>query len=185
MTRKLRWTLLGLALGAAGCCGGRMTTTPPTNPRPTTSPIDSPRAMPVVDALVDPPAGWRADPLRVDVQHAHAVWVSPTGDTAYGVILMNLPLPVGPEMVLWGFLHRLREVDRRGELHLKVDAPDLPGLRFVAQSGQYLLRVNLTVRGWHAWAVYAGSRNSRPVNPFELELAQRARDHTRVALTGD
>lgn len=175
---------------ASGCCHSRsVATAPSAGATPlTTQPADSAdyssRLMPVVDALVDPPVGWAEKPLRADVRHVHASWISPSGDTAYGVILINLPLPVGPEMVLWGFLNKLRETDQEGELHAQTNAPDLPGLRFIAESGQYLLNVSLTVRGWHAWAVYAGSLKSRPINARELEMAQRARDHTRVALPG-
>ena len=105
-------------------------------------------AMELVDAFVDPPLGWHADPHPSDSKHAHIAWVSATGETAYGVVLIYLPWPVGPDLVLWGFLHHLRESDSQGELISKANAPDLPGLRFVAESGQYIIRVNLIVRGW-------------------------------------
>ncbi len=72
--------------------------------------------------------GWGEDPLRADARHAHAVWLSPTRDTAYGVVLMYLPLPVGPDTVLWGFLNHLRESDHAADLISKERAPDLPGL---------------------------------------------------------
>lgn len=132
--------------------------------------------------MVSAPMGWREDPRRIDTRHAHLVWISPTGDSAYGVILMHLPLPVGPDLVLWGFLNQLRKTDQEGTLVSKELAPDLPGLRFVADSRLYRLRVNLTVHGWQAWAVYAGSLRSRAENVAELDIACRARDHTKVDL---
>jgi hypothetical protein len=136
--------------------------------------------MDVLDAAVDPPIGWRRDKFVVDAAHVHAVWISPSGDTAYGVVLMRLPLPVGAELVLWGFLNQMRKSDQKADLIAKQPAPDLPGLRFVAESGTYRIRANLTARGWRAWAVYAGTRISRPCEPQELRLAELARDRTRI-----
>jgi hypothetical protein len=135
-----------------------------------------------LDAAIDPPLNWRRDKFDVDAKHVHAVWLSPTGDTAYGVVLMYLPLPVGPEMVLWGFLNHMRQTDRQADLLNKQKAPDLPGIRFTAESGQYRIRVNLIVRDWRAWAVYAGTVKDRPTNPNELQLAETARDHTEVGI---
>jgi hypothetical protein len=142
-------------------------------------------AMPVVDAIVDPPIGWEIDKRQVDAKHVHMVWKSPSGDTAYGVVLMYLPLPVGPDLVLAGFLNQLKQSDREAKLLSKTPAEELHGYRFVAESGQYVIRVDLSVRGWRAWAVYAGSLRGRDVNQAELDLAERARDRTRVNLQGE
>ncbi|HWE03595.1 MAG TPA: hypothetical protein VG326_14415 [Tepidisphaeraceae bacterium] len=193
----LRFTRLigavGFAVGGLGChtavqtpadsspqALSTLSTTEPTTPI-----VASVEAVKAVDALVDPPTGWVEDPRRIDAKHAHVVWKSPTGDTAYGVVLMHLPFPVGPDLVLAGFLNHLRETDHEAQLLTKQAAPDLPGYRFTAESGQYVLRVDLTVRGWRAWAVYAGSLREKPANMAELRQAERARDHTRVGLPAE
>lgn len=95
---------------------------------------------------------------------------------------MYLPWPVGPDLILWGFLRHLRAKDKKAELISKEDAPDLPGIRFNAESGQYLIHVDLIVHGWRAWAVYTGTLKSKPVNTAELKLAEEARENTRVSL---
>jgi|GEM_PF-995796 len=147
--------------------------------------LTSGEAIKAVDALVVPPAGWIEDPRRIDAKHAHLVWKSPSGDTAYGVVLMYLPWPVGRDLVLTGFLNNLRQSDHQAQLLSKQPAEDLHGYRFVAESGQYVIRVDLSVRGWRAWAVYAGSLRAKAVNTPELELAERARDLTQVGLPAE
>ena len=54
----------------------------------------------------------------------------------------------------------------------------LPGLRFVAQGGRYVVRTNMTVRGFHGWACYAGTLRAEPVEADELKLAEEARERT-------
>src|SRR5687768_15902774 len=58
--------------------------------------LDDPTALAEVQAVVVPPAGWTPEPLKASNRHTHQVWISPTGNTAYGVIRMRLPIPVGP-----------------------------------------------------------------------------------------
>ena len=113
-------------------------------------------------ALVEVPVGWTADPLKSNSRHVHETWLSPSHNTAYGVILMYLPWPAGPDLMS-------KQWDDK-----------LPGYRFVAEGGIYKIRVNLIVRGNAAWAVYAGTRLDHPVAKNELEVAERARDDTRV-----
>lgn len=186
------WRITVFAAAAAGCCptSGRpgpagaatATKTPSTAPStlPSIADLSAPYAINALEAVVDPPVGWRRDKSDVDARHAHFVWLSPSGDTAYGVVLMNLPIPVGPDIVLWAFLNQMRKSDRQADLLRRENAPDLPGLRFVAESGKYRIRANLTVRTWRAWAVYAGTIRARPVNSPELRLAEQARDGTRM-----
>ena len=167
------WVFIGaVGLLALGC--------QPASQRPA---VAETRATPAVDAWVDPPAGWRLDRSESDIQHAQAVWVSPSGATAYGVIVMYLPFPMGSDLILWGFLNRTRQMDHEAKLLEREDDPKLPGLRFVALAGTYKLRVNLIVHGWRAWAVYAGSLRAMPDSPAELDLAEEAREGTRVGLT--
>jgi hypothetical protein len=168
-----------------GCCcqsgkPGGVNRTGVATTKPTVAGLRPLYPLPQARALVDPPTGWRVDKFDVDSQHTHVTWVSPSGDTAYGVVMMNLPLPVGPDLVLWAFLNKMKAADHRGDLLSKENAPDLPGLRFVAESGLYRIRTNLIVHGWHAWAVYAGTLVARHENIDELLTAEKARDRTEV-----
>jgi hypothetical protein len=61
-----------------------------------------------VDAICFPPRGWKLDPAAAASDHVHRVWVSPSGLTAYGVIYFTLPLPVGADLALWGFLGEMK-----------------------------------------------------------------------------
>ena len=127
--------------------------------------------------------GWRAEPLKASDRHNHQVWISPSGNTAYGVIRFKLPLPVGPETVLrYGFLPEMRKTEGEATLISSRRDPDLPGLRFVADGGKYRLRTNLLTRGWKGWAVYAGTLRERPVDADELALAEVAREQTTIGL---
>jgi hypothetical protein len=135
-----------------------------------------------LDATVAPPEGWQPQAVRENSRHVHQIWISPSGNTAYGVILMNLPWPVGPDWTLWGFLKHMKESEGEATVLSKQADPQLPGYRFVADGKKYEIRVNLIVQGSRAWAIYAGTVRNKPVVQNELELAQKARDHTRVGL---
>ena len=50
----------------------------------------------------------------------------------------------------------------------------------MAEGGQYKLRANLLRSGLRGWIVYAGTLRDQPVDAEELELAERAREQTRV-----
>jgi hypothetical protein len=135
-----------------------------------------------VEAQCAPPDGWIADPLKKDSVHTHLTWISPTKRTAYGVVHFNLPLPVGPDLVLWGFMRHMSQHEGGATLLNKRYDPDLPGLRFEAIGGPYTIRVNLIARGFEGWAVYAGTLTNQPVDQKELQLAERARENTTVGL---
>ena len=138
-----------------------------------------------VEAMVAPPPGWLPDPLKSSSTHSHQVWISPSGNTAYGVIRMNLPLPfIGPDLVLRPFLEEMRRTE--GEATLLGRRTDRrlpgPGIRFVAEGGEYKIRANLMTRGFRAWTVYAGTRRDAPEVPDELEQAEQARERTKIGL---
>ena len=134
-----------------------------------------------LDAVIMPPAGWSPDPIKRSRNHAHQAWLSPTRRTAYGVIRINLPLPfIGPDTVLPRFINQMRETEGEAKLLSRQNDPRLPGIRFVAEGGRYRLRANLVTRGFRAWAVYAGSLRSEPEMPDELELAEAAREETKI-----
>ena len=131
-----------------------------------------------VEAICDPPIGWKADPLKTSSSHIHQVWLSPTGASAYGVIYFKLPLPVGENLALSGFLDQMKDTEGDSTLIERHEDPKLPGIRFVADGGLYRIRVNFIVATWEGWAVYAGSLRGKPVVADELDLAVRAREHT-------
>ena len=137
-----------------------------------------------LEAVVTPPLGWNPDPIKQTRTHAHQAWISPSGRTAYGVIRMNLPLPfIGPDLVLPRFLEQMRETEGEARLLSRRNDSRLPGIRFVAEGGQYRLRANLMTRGFRAWAVYAGTLRAQPEMPDELVLAEAAREKTKIGTT--
>jgi hypothetical protein len=151
-----------------------------------TSDIDlsEPVGVSELEAVVSPPLGWRPDPVKRSRSHAHQAWLSPSRRTAYGVIRMNLPLPfIGPDTVLPRFIDQMRQTEGEAKLISRRSDGRLPGVRFVAEGGEYRLRANLITRGFRAWAVYAGSLRDQPEEPDELRQAQAARDQTRIGTT--
>src|SRR5438105_1003294 len=91
---------LPLALLSLACTPHHNAALPTTIPATAPTGLSAPVANEDVQAIVCPPLGWKADVLKSSERHTHQVWISPSGDTAYGVIQMKLPLPVGPELVL-------------------------------------------------------------------------------------
>jgi len=150
---------------------------------PTSLPgLAGPIADSQLDALCIPPQGWIAQPRRSSSQHAHQIWLSPGGQTAYGVIHFSLPLPVGEDLALWGFLREMRRTQGEAILDSKRQDPQSGAIDFVAEGGSYVIRVILLTRGFHGWAVYAGTLRNQPIVQDELELAMRARDNTALGL---
>jgi hypothetical protein len=133
-------------------------------------------------AVVVPPIGWKPEPPKVDEKHRHQIWLSPSGNTAYGIIYFKLPLPVGLNITLDGIMRQMKATEGEGNLLDRKDDDQLPGIRFTAQGGQYLIRAYLVVDGFHGWMVYAGTKRKFPVNEAELKTATDARDQTRVDL---
>jgi hypothetical protein len=160
---------------AGGCSHGKSAAAAPA---PTTSEHFRHFFSADVQTQVDPPPGWLPDPLKSSSSHKHVVWLSPSRRTAYGVIYFSLPLPVGHEVALWGFLQEMRRTEGQATLVEKRWDDRLPGIRFVARGGQHVVRVNLVVRGFHGWACYAGTLRGDEIVPDELELAEDAREQT-------
>lgn len=171
-------TALLLATALAGCQSSARPMVPTTGPSMTG--LSNPLLVDPVDAMCTPPLGWKADPLKHSGRHDHQVWLSPTGHTAYGVIHFSLPLPVNADFVLPFFLREMKKSEGEAILLSKETDPALPGVKFVAEGGLYKMRSNLIVRGWQGWAIYAGTLRKEAINPAELDLAERARDHTRI-----
>jgi len=145
--------------------------------------LEPPQPVAAVDALCYPPSGWAIEPMKTSEDHAHQVWLSPTGKTAYGVIHFGLPLPVPAQWVLDPFLREMKKSEGEAILIGQPMRDDsLPGVRFTVEGGLYKMRINLVCRGWRGWAVYAGTLRGQEEAPEELELAERARDMTQVGV---
>src|SRR3954469_22315269 len=84
-----------------------------------------------VDATASIPVGWRAEPLKSSATHAHQVWLSPSGHTAYGIIRFKLPIPVGRDLALFGFLQNMKMSEGEANLISKEWDPNKKTLRFV------------------------------------------------------
>ena len=144
--------------------------------------LNSPTPVESVKSLCTPPRDWKAEPLKSSDLHTHQVWISPTGNTAYGVIHFKLPIPVGANVVHWEFLREMKKrTGEATEFEVRND-PSLPGLRFVCEGGLYKMRVNLTASGFDSWAAYAGTLRTAPENPAELDLAVKARENTQFGI---
>ncbi len=164
----------------AGCASRPFATNVSTTTRPSLP--EEPVFVAELEAVCLPPAGWSAQAPKTSRNHTHHLWLSPTGSTAYGVIRFALPLPVGPDAALWGFLREMRRTEGEARLIRKEKDSALPGLRFVAEGGLYVVRANLTTRGFRGWAAYAGTRRDRDILPGELQLAERARENTEAGV---
>lgn len=187
MTGDLRRFVAAGSLAAllcpAGCCS---------SPKPDVNQIRAswlaadtgglslPAYNPDVNAVCDPPIGWKPVPLKIADNHTDQVWLSPTRDTAYGVIHFKIPFPVGQNLALSGFLSQMQKTRGEAKLLDRHDDPSLPGIRFTAEGKIYVIRVNFFVQTWEGWAVYAGTLKSGPILQDELETAIRAREHTHV-----
>lgn len=172
---------LSFFLALAACHGTHYTAT--TLPTTVPSGLQEPTPTASVEAIATPPIGWKPDPLKKSPNHTHQVWISPSGNTAYGIIHAHMPLPVGPELALTGFLSAMRKTEGEATLLSKEPDPDdQPQLRFVAEGGKYKIRAKLITHGWITWVVYAGTLRGKPDVPAELKLAERAREATVVGL---
>ena len=139
-----------------------------------------PQYVESVDASAVVPPGWHADPLKSSATHKHQVWTSPSGHTAYGIIHFMLPLPVGHDLALLGFLQNMKRTEGEATLVSKQWDPNLHAIRFVAVGGLYKVRTNLFVRGLDGWAVYAGTLRKEKIEAEELAQGERARELTRI-----
>jgi hypothetical protein len=139
----------------------------------------------ILQAMVTPPAGWKPEPLKSSDRHFHQIWLSPSGQTAFGAIRFRLPLPVGPSLLMGRFLAEMRRLEQTSDVLSREDDPELPGIRFVAEGTIHKVRVNLITHGFRGWAFYAGTFTGKEENKAELELAERAREASSPGLPED
>ncbi len=175
---------------ASGCVG-----------RSTLKEDERPTSQPVADlgqgyfderleAFVVPPTTWELDPPKIDDERSHLTWLSPTGDTAYGVVFFQLPRIVafvpGGEFLhnraADGYMEALQEETGEATLIEKQWVDEEQAMRMEAEGGPYHIRSVMRIRGLTGWSVYAGTLRDREVNEEELDLAVRAREATRVGM---
>jgi hypothetical protein len=175
--------LTGAAVGCQSKYGSLPTYQAATQPLSATG-LSAAEPMPKVEAIVTPPLGWVTEDPKSDEDHVHLSWKSPSGKTNYGVIYFNLPLPLPATWIIDPYLAAMKKSE--GEANViqgPVEDKSLPGLRFTVECGDYRMRTNLICKGFHGWAVYAGTLRKEAEIPAELELAERARDKTQVGVT--
>jgi hypothetical protein len=167
---------MGWIVMLAGCGGKAIS--PPTPPPDLEQMLADPLPSDELNAVCRPPAGWTPKPVAQLPRSIQRVWVSPSGRTAYGVIRIHLPFPVGSDLVLWAFMNQMRQTE--GEARLLGRRKDPPGLRFVAEGRDHRLRARLRTSGLSAWVVYAGTLRAQEESAAELKLAELARDVTQL-----
>ena len=167
---------LFILLGLVFVNGCRSTPRPPAS-QPALAP-DQVR-LEKLDLVVTPPTGWQRDADKVGERSTTVVYVSPTGQTAFGVIAFKLPFPVGHDWALWGFLQNMKKSEGKADLIEKHWDESVSALRFIAEGGRYKVRTNLFVRGTQGWAAFAGTKAGETENPAELREAETARDEVR------
>ena len=129
-----------------------------------------------------PPLPWQPKPLEHFPRSVQRVWLSPTGRTAYGVIYIRLPLPVGPDLVLWRFIADMRDMEGDGRL-ISRERNGGGEIRFVAETPRYRFNARLHTASRNAWVIYAGVRRDEPPDAEEFSVAESARDATIPGLT--
>jgi hypothetical protein len=132
--------------------------------------------------MVSPPIGWKPEPLKASESHRHQVWLSPSGETAYGVIHFSLPLPLPASFIVGPFVDQMARSEGEAILISREPDSELPGVRLVLAGGLYKIRANLLTRGFDGWAIYDGTLRDHPENPQELALAIAARERTRIGM---
>ncbi|MBC7784513.1 MAG: hypothetical protein H7144_11805 [Burkholderiales bacterium] len=163
-----------LLLMIAGCVQRPPVAKPPRRvPEPHTYRAD-------LQASIAPPAGWMQLPTERTEDHVTQVWVSPSDLTALGVIHFRLPLPVGHDLAVWGFLQNMKDSEGHAELIEQHWDAAADCMRFVAEGGRYRVRTKLFVNGLTGWAIFAGTRVGEEIDEVELRRAIAAREQVQV-----
>lgn len=121
-----------------------------------------------------PPEGWIPSPIKLTAKTIHQIWISPTGSTAFGVIYAKLPLPVGPELALWGFMREMKKDQGEAELLDQEAVDHLNGVRFKARGKLYSIDAILYAEGWDCWIAYAGQYSDKQADAKEMAVAKLA-----------
>jgi hypothetical protein len=154
----------------------------PATTSPTTLPTAPLQTFSTFSAHANPPEGWTLSTTSVDDRHEHMTWVSPSGDTAVGVIYFKLPWPVGHEIAFrYGFLPEMRRGEGEAEVLEKNWDPAIEGLRFVVNSRNFRVSSKFLVRGLRGFATYSGTKRALPVNEVEERQAIEVRETLEFA----
>lgn len=141
---------------------------------PTTQPV---REFNQFFAEIDPPSDWRYELTSQSERHEHVTWISPGGNTAFGIVYFRMPFPVGHELAFkYGFLAEMRRKEGVAKVLEKHWDRQIEGLRFVVESKFFHVEAKFFVRGSEGWAIYAGQRLNNPVIEEEFETAKRVRE---------
>jgi hypothetical protein len=139
-------------------------------------------ALAELGLIADAPEGWNMRVESQDARHTHLVWESPSGATAFGVIMFKMPWPVGHEAAFkYGFLASMRRAEGEANLITKSWTDDRSELRADVEGGKFLVRMRFIVRGVRGWSVYAGTLRSQPINTEELKLAESSRNAASIS----
>ncbi len=133
-----------------------------------------------LQTYIVPPVGWSKPDIEHGDDYVRYVWVSPTDGTAVGVIRFSMPLPVGYDIAVWGFMEEMKAREGSAELIQQSWDIESQAMRFVADGGLYRVRVKMIVSGFNGWAIFAGTKTDRPINEDDLKKAIIARDSVRV-----
>ena len=182
--------LSALAAGPVVGCAGPLNRGPATPP-PTAASSASTTPAPAIDLLppeyvpdlratVRPPAGWTPRPPEQSLNSTTQLWLSPGGETAFGVIAFWLPLPVGTDAVVPVYLKEMARRDGRADVVSREVDERLEAVRVVADSDTYRTRTTILVRGLRGWAVWAGTLQAKPIDPDALAAAEAAREAVRL-----
>lgn len=180
----LLFTAMAVLAAAGGCQSHPVAATQPlasTQPADPLAGLTPAVAVDSVRAHCDPPLGWAPEPLKSDDRHTDQVWLSPSHKTAYGVIHFTMPVPWAPDDVLMqNFLDDMKKQEGSAQLITQTTNATLGVVQFLAVGGEYTVRTNMFKGFFEGWFVYAATDTSETVVPDELEIAERARDHTKV-----
>jgi hypothetical protein len=181
----------------SGCASGPRPTTLPLSPglssatKPTSQPATQPaltvrKWSDVVRAYCVPPSDWLEQPPKSRNGAEDILWLSPSGATAYGVmVVQNILLPLASdERVLGEILKNTKATEGSAEMLEKHRDPALAGglggVRFLMKGGKYTVRGNLVSSGTRVWIWYAGTLTGQPIREDELKTAEEAREQTIV-----
>ena len=139
---------------------------------------------PALEATVYPPEGWVLDERVTDRGDPHWLWLSPTGNTAYGVIRFATPVPVGRDRFgheaafRLGYLPGMRKEENRADVLDKSWDDERAVLRFEVEGDFHTVDGLMLIRGWRGWGVYAGTNTGGVRDDAEIALAEEAREKT-------
>lgn len=164
-----------LVLGGVGCSSG-----PPVESHRLIqhqalvdfSGLKAPEVAEAVRVQASTPASWSLHAVERRALYTHQQWKSASAKTAVGVIYARLPLPLGPDTLLW--LGRQQYAKQGSDGRQIANWTDALGRRwFEAETDKYHTRGYAIVTGLDAWIVYMGYRIDTSPEPADISLGLR------------